>query len=100
MKAGDKIAAVKSYAFGPFRLDLGSGELRREAEEIALEPRVFALLAYLTENAGRVIPREELLEKLWPHTHVTDASLSQAIAALREALADDAHEPLYLVTLP
>jgi DNA-binding winged helix-turn-helix (wHTH) protein len=91
---------VKTYAFGPFRLDLESGELRKEAEEITLEPRVFALLAYLTENAGRVIPREELLEKLWPDTHVTDASLSQAVASLRDALDDDVREPLYLVTLP
>src|ERR1700736_3390650 len=100
MKGGDKIAVVKSYAFGPFRLDLASGELRKAKEEVSQEPRVFALLAYLTENAGRVIPRDELLEKLWPDTHVTDASLSQAVAALREALGDDVHEPLYLVTLP
>ena len=91
---------MKSYAFGPFCLDLNAGELRKEAEEIALEPRVFALLAYLAENSGRVIPREELLEKIWPDTHVTDASLSQAVAALREALDDDVREPLYLVTLP
>jgi len=91
---------MKSYTFGAFRLDLERGELRRETSEISLEPRVFALLAYLVENAGRLIPREELLEQIWPDTHVTDASLSQAIASLRQALDDDVHEPLYLVTLP
>jgi DNA-binding winged helix-turn-helix (wHTH) protein len=91
---------VKRYAFGDFRLDLDSGELRRNEGEIALEPRVFALLTYLVENGGRVISREELLEKLWPDTHVTDASLTQAVASLREALADDVREPLYLMTLP
>jgi DNA-binding winged helix-turn-helix (wHTH) protein len=91
---------VKSYAFGSFRLDLSSGELRREAEEIAIEPRVFTLLAYLVENSGRVITREELLDKLWPDTHVTDASLSQAVASLRAALHDDVQTPKYLATLP
>ena len=94
------MCAVKSYAFGSFRLDLSSGELRREAEEIAIEPRVFALLAYLVENSGRVITREELIEKLWPDTHVTDASLSQAVASLRSALDDNAQTPKYLATLP
>ncbi len=92
--------AVKSYSFGPLRLDLNSGELRDGSEEISLEPRVFALLVYLVENAGRVIPREELLEAIWPDTHVTDDSLSKAVASLREALHDDVREPRYLVTLP
>jgi DNA-binding winged helix-turn-helix (wHTH) protein len=91
---------VKTYSFGPFQLDLRSGELRKDAEEISLEPRVFTLLAYLVENSGRVIAREELLEKLWPDTHVTDASLSQAVASLREALDDDVREPRYVATLP
>lgn len=40
------------------------------------------------------------MEKLWPETHVTDASLSQAVASLRTALHDDAQTPEYIVTLP
>src|SRR5712691_4113973 len=62
------------------------------------EPRVFGLLAYLVENSGRVIAREELLEKLWPDTNVTDASLSQAVASLRDALDDDVRTPKYLAS--
>ena len=91
---------MKSYSFGPLRLDLNTGELRDGANEIPLEPRVFALLVYLVENAGRVIPREELLEAIWPETHVTDDSLSKAVASLRDALRDDVREPRYLLTLP
>ncbi len=91
---------MKTYSFGPFHLDLRSGELRNGAEEISLEPRVFSLLAYLVENRGRLMTREELIEKLWPDTHVSDASLSQAIASLRDALEDDVREPRYVVTLP
>src|SRR6266511_6246962 len=100
MNDGDKIVAVKSYAFGPFRLDLSSGELRKEADEISLEPRVFALLTYLVENHGRLITREELLEKIWPDAHVSDASLSQAVASLRDALDDDPRKPRYVATVP
>jgi DNA-binding winged helix-turn-helix (wHTH) protein len=91
---------VSSYRFGPFDLDLLSGELRKGSDEVSLEPRVFALLCYLVENAGRVIKREELSEKIWPDTHVSDASLTQAIASLRDALEDEVREPRYVATLP
>src|SRR5437773_174298 len=67
-----KSPPVKSYAFGPFLFDVRSGELRKGSDEISVEPRVFALLAYLIENRGRLITREELLEKLWPDTNVSD----------------------------
>jgi DNA-binding winged helix-turn-helix (wHTH) protein len=100
VKVGDKIREVSTYSFGQFDLDLGRGELRTNGEEIPLEPRVFALLSYLVENAGRVIDRSELLDKIWPETHVSDASLTQAIASLREALEDDPRESLYVTTLP
>src|SRR5207302_903162 len=60
----------------------------------------FALLYYLVENASRVIDRSELLDEIWPETHVSDASLTQAIVSLREALEDDPRESLYVTTLP
>lgn len=91
---------MSTYSFGEFDLDLRSGELRKHGEEIRLEPRVFALLSYFVENAGRVIDRSELLDKIWPETHVSDASLTQAIKSLREALEDDPRESVYVTTLP
>ncbi len=90
---------MKIYSFGPFELDLRLGVLRKNGQEISIEPRVFGLLAYLVENAGRVIPRDELLDKNWPDAHVTDGSVSQAIASLREALDDDARDPTYIATM-
>jgi len=49
---------------------------------------------------GVRIDRSELLDKIWPETHVSDASLTQAIASLREALEDDPRESVYVTTLP
>ena len=88
------------YLFGPFRLDLHSGELLRNKTAMPLEPKVFALLSFLIANHGRLVSRQELLDSIWPEAHVTDASLSQAVAALREALDDDPHEPSYIATVP
>lgn len=88
-----------SYVFGPFRLDLRGGELLRDNAAVDLEPKVFALLVYLIANRGRLLRRQELLDTIWPDAHVTDASLSQAVASLREALEDDVRQPRYIATL-
>ena len=89
-----------SYIFDPFRLDLRGGELLRDNLGVALEPKVFALLSYLVTQRGRLVGRRELLDAIWPDAHVTDASLSQAVASLRTALGDDPRNPRYIDTLP
>jgi len=88
------------YAFGPFRVDLRAGQLLRDGTPVDLEPAVFALLVYLLCNPKRLIGRDELLDELWKGTHVSDASLSRAVAKLREALDDGAREPHYIETVP
>jgi DNA-binding winged helix-turn-helix (wHTH) protein len=94
-----KIARVETFAFGPFELDLRAGELRGEAGNIALEPKVFALVVYLIQRRGELVTREELLEALWRDTNVSDASVTQAVASLRDALGDDARNPRYIATM-
>ena len=89
-----------TYTFGPFTLDERAGELRHGKTRVPLEPRVFALLVFLVQHPQRLIERELLLDSLWTDTHVTDASLSQAIATLRTALDDDARDPHYIETVP
>ena len=88
------------YAFGPFRVDLRAGQLLHDGTPVDLEPAVFALLVYLLRNPKRLIGRDELLDELWKDTHVSDASLSRAVAKLREALDDGAREPHYVETVP
>jgi DNA-binding winged helix-turn-helix (wHTH) protein/predicted negative regulator of RcsB-dependent stress response len=72
--------------FGDFELDRNARELRLRGREVALQPRVFHLLAYLVSNRDRVIDKEELLSAIWPGVVVTDASLQRAISLVRSAL--------------
>jgi len=74
------------YQFGSFELDESRRELRLRGREIALQPRVFDLLCYLTSNRDRVVSKDELLESLWPGIVVTEGSLQRAISLLRAAL--------------
>ncbi len=76
--------------FEDFELDPARFELRRAGVPVPVERRVFDLILYLASNSDRVISKEELLRTLWAGRHVTDGSLSVAIAAARRALGDDA----------
>ncbi|MDR6670293.1 winged helix-turn-helix domain-containing protein [Rhizobium sp. 1399] len=74
------------YEFAGHSLDLGRGRLQRGKEDVALRPKSLALLAYLLENPGRVLDKEELIAAVWPTSIVTDDSLSQCLKDIRGAL--------------
>ncbi|MBL8233735.1 MAG: AAA family ATPase, partial [Bryobacterales bacterium] len=71
----------------------------REAEMIALTPKSFSLLRVLVENAGRLVTKEELLEKVWPGTFVTDAVLKVCVLEIRRALNENHKNPRFIQTL-
>ena len=65
--------------FGRFTLDLSKGALTSDGEPVRLRAKSFHLLCHLAHNAGRVVPKNELLESVWPDVVVTDDSLTQAV---------------------
>ena len=76
------------FCFGGFTLDLRSGRLRRDAQVIELRPKSFAVLCHLVRNAQRLVPKDELIEAVWPGVVVTEDSLTRCISDLRRALGD------------
>jgi TolB-like protein/DNA-binding winged helix-turn-helix (wHTH) protein/Tfp pilus assembly protein PilF len=62
--------------------------LRAGEREIELRPKCFALLRYLVENAGRSVPKGELVQAIWPNVIVTDDSLTRSVCDVRLALND------------
>ena len=88
--------------FGPFVLDLRSGELTGNGTRQHLRDKPFDALVLLLEQAGEVVTRDELRERLWPSDVFVDFenNLNAAVNRLREALGDSAHEPRYVETLP
>ncbi len=87
------------YLFDGFTLDLGRGELLRDGERLAVEPRAFALIAHLVENAERLVGKEELVERIWEGRIVTDAAISTLVKSARKALGDSGTAQRYIRTL-
>jgi len=54
------------FRFGPFELSERDGELRKNGVRIKLQEQPFRVLVELLANAGTVVTREELKQKLWP----------------------------------
>jgi DNA-binding winged helix-turn-helix (wHTH) protein/tetratricopeptide (TPR) repeat protein len=95
-------SSAGTYQFGSFQVNPASGELLKRGERVRLQDQPFRLLVILLENAGQVVTREELRNRVWPdNTYVDfDSSLRVAVRKLREALGDDADKPVYVETIP
>lgn len=77
----------------PFRLDhwlvqpeLNQIQLPAQGITRHLEPRLMLLLCYLAANPGRVMPRDALIQALWPQVVVNENSLTRAVSELRKQL--------------
>ena len=92
---------AKLLRFGVFEVDLAAGELRKNGARIRLQEQPFQVLTALLQNAGQVVTRDELREKIWPaDTFVDfDHSLNTAVNKIRESLSDSASSPRFVETL-
>jgi TolB-like protein/DNA-binding winged helix-turn-helix (wHTH) protein/Tfp pilus assembly protein PilF len=86
-------------AFDSFAIDFAGRRLLRGGVEQALEPKAFAVLALLAEAPGKVFTRDEILDAVWGHRHVTPGVLNRIMTLLRHALGEDAQGARYLHTV-
>jgi predicted ATPase/DNA-binding winged helix-turn-helix (wHTH) protein len=77
-----------NYEFGPYFLDSEHSLLRRRGVALPLGPRLIDTLLVLVENAGHIVSKDTLLERVWPEGFVDESSLQQNIYLLRKTLAD------------
>ncbi|MEA3377622.1 MAG: response regulator transcription factor [Chloroflexota bacterium] len=86
------------YDDGYLRVDLERHQVFRAGELITLTPTEYRLLECLVENKGRVIPHQELLERVWgpEYAGATD-SLALYVRYLRKKLEENPAEPHYIL---
>ena len=93
------LAIKHFYCFGDFTVDADQKVLLRDGTPMAMTPKVFDTLLILVENSGRIVKKEELMNRLWPDTFVEEANLTSNILQLRKSLGDNAHQPTYVETV-
>jgi TolB-like protein/DNA-binding winged helix-turn-helix (wHTH) protein/Flp pilus assembly protein TadD len=87
-------------SFKAFRLDTANHLLWRNGDRVPVAPKGFDVLAYLVEHAGQVVTQDEILQALWPETHVNPEVLRKYILEIRKALGDRPDNPEFIETLP
>ena len=81
------------------KLDTNTHKLEVKGEQVALKAMEYKILVYLLRNSDRVIPKEEIFEKIWDTTFVGDVTLNVHIRHLREKIEDDAGQPRFIKTV-
>jgi two-component system, OmpR family, response regulator len=81
-RRGDSDVPQTLLQVGDLEMDLLARIVRRGGKKIDIQPREFKLLEYLMRNAGQVVTRTMLLEKVWdyhfdPQTNVIDVHVSR-----------------------
>ncbi|HMO79232.1 MAG TPA: winged helix-turn-helix domain-containing protein [Pyrinomonadaceae bacterium] len=86
--------------FGDFTFGLGEKILSRGNERISLAPKVAETLSILLESPGRLLTKDELMERLWPDTVVEERNLAQNIFILRKVFGSGEGKEQFIETVP
>jgi DNA-binding winged helix-turn-helix (wHTH) protein/tetratricopeptide (TPR) repeat protein len=92
--------SAKVFEFGLFRLDAEKQVLWRDREVVSLTPKALALLHALVEAGGDVVPKADLMTRVWPDTAVQEANLSVTVAMLRKVLGVQEDGRSWIETVP
>ena len=96
-RCGDKGGA--GYADGRLTVDFDARQVFVGGTPVKLTALEFKLLAYLIQNEGRVIPKQELFEKVWEDKFTGDGTLNVHIRKIREAIEREPGSPEYIRTV-
>ncbi len=85
---------------GPLRLEIDTRRCFVNGEEIKVRKKEFALLELLLSNTGRVLTREQLIDRVWGSDYVGDTkTLDVHIKRLRTLIEEKPKEPVHITTV-
>jgi DNA-binding response OmpR family regulator len=89
-----------SYEFGDVAIDFRNSEARKGGRPINLATKELQLLRYLIENRDRVVPRQEILRRVWEYANeVSSRTIDTHVAWLRQKLEDHPATPIHIQTV-
>jgi two-component system response regulator RegX3 len=100
MPARDTDDELEALEVGDVRLDSERHEVVIRGAQVGLPLKEFELLELLLANAGRVLPRETLISRVWGADYVGDTkTLDVHVKRLRGKVEDDPSNPTRIVTI-
>jgi adenylate cyclase len=90
---------AREFRVGEWLVEPNLNCITRANQRIPVEPKVIEVLAYLADYPGEVLPKEQIIQAVWPNTFVSDEVLRYSISELRKAFNDDARNPQIIQTI-
>ena len=87
------------FTFDAYLLDERERRLLRGTQAVPLAPKLFDLLAELVQNAGHLLQKQDLLDKVWSDVAVEEGTLTRSISSLRRVLGSTADNRDYIQTV-
>jgi len=92
--------SAQTLAAGPVRMDVERHVVTVSGDSVALPLKEFELLELLLRNAGRVLTRGQLIDRVWGADYVGDTkTLDVHVKRLRSKIEADPANPVHLVTV-
>jgi two-component system, OmpR family, response regulator RegX3 len=93
-------AAAPTLSAGPVRMDVERHVVSVGGETVPLPLKEFELLELLLRNAGRVLTRGQLIDRVWGADYVGDTkTLDVHVKRLRSKIEPEPSAPRYLITV-
>ena len=90
----------QTLAAGPVRMDVERHVVSVNGDQVALPLKEFELLEMLLRNAGRVLTRGQLIDRVWGSDYVGDGkTLDVHVKRLRAKIEENPADPVHLVTV-
>jgi DNA-binding response OmpR family regulator len=89
----------KTVIIGDLNIDYTQHLVTMRGKEVLLTPIEYRILAYLAQNAGRVVTQDMLLEHVWGSEYIGESHMLQVnVNRLRRKLEPEPNSPRYLLT--
>ncbi|KAA9393466.1 response regulator transcription factor [Kocuria coralli] len=96
----EETEAVSSVAAGPVRMDVERHVVTVDGQTVSMPLKEFELLEMLLRNAGRVLTRGQLIDRIWGSDYVGDTkTLDVHVKRLRSKIEPDPSSPRHLITV-
>jgi DNA-binding winged helix-turn-helix (wHTH) protein/TolB-like protein len=88
------------YAFGQFVVDSSNRTCVCNGETVPISGKAYDILLAFLQNPGRLLTKDELLERVWSDEFVEEGNLARNVSTLRKLLGDTDKQHRYITTVP
>lgn len=91
---------VNQFEFGDIKVNYLEQTVTKSDKQIELTVKEISILKYLFDNAGKVVSREDLLDRVWQYdSYPSSRTVDNYILSLRKKIEDDPSNPKHILTI-